>query len=217
MENNERVSGEETNQNNIKAGAFKPNPTRYNRNGSGFDSARDAGEGDEEGANFDQENNEPEINPGQLDREEVDLDRTGPDNSPSKQDLNASAQTDNQQGGDRGLSEGSNNRGSSGGAGGAQFGQGANTPGRSNIDNQAQRNGVGGGNDSKVEKKGQENLLGQGGYGTSGTSGTNSGGKQGYQSGLGSAGSQNGSTGYNAGSLGTKPDVNKGVDINHRP
>jgi hypothetical protein len=99
MENSERVPGKETNQNNIKAGTFKPNPSRNNRNTSGFDSARDAGEDDEEGANFDQENNEPEINPGQLDREEIDLDRTGPDNSPSKQDLNA-----------RGLSETNENK-----------------------------------------------------------------------------------------------------------
>jgi hypothetical protein len=110
MENRERVSGEETHKNNIKAGAFKPNPTRYNRNTSGIDSAGDAGEGDEEGANFDQENNEPEINPGQLDREEIDLDRTGPDNSPSKQDLNARSESDNQQGGDRGLNETSGNK-----------------------------------------------------------------------------------------------------------
>ena len=110
MDNSERVSREETNQNNIKAGAFKPNPTRYNRNGSGFDSNRDADEDDEEGANFDTENNEPEIDPGKLDREEIDLDRTGPDNSPSKQDLNARSQSDKQQGGDRGLSETNENK-----------------------------------------------------------------------------------------------------------
>lgn len=173
MENSERVSGEQSNQNNIKAGAFKPNPTRYNRDDAGVSAGGGAGENGEEGANFDQQNNEPEINPGKLNNEEIDLDRTGPDNSPTKQSLNAQAQAagkqnqqqDNQQGGDRGLAETSENKSL-----------------------------------KKPEQK--ESLLGQGGYGTSGTSGTNSGGKQGYQSGLGSAGSQNGSTGYNAGSQG---------------
>ena len=181
MENSERVSGEETNQNNIKAGAFKPNPTRYNRDDSGMGSGGQPGEGDQEDANFDQQNNEPEINPGQLDREEIDLDRTGPDNSPSKQSLNTKAQAakqmDNQQGGDRGLAETSENKS-------------VKKP------------------EEKESLLGQTH-AGRSGYGTSGTSGSNSGGKQGYQSGLGSAGSQNGSTGYNAGSQGI--DQTKGA------
>lgn len=76
MANTEKNSGEEVNK-NIKAGSVKPNPTRYNTAGA-------SGEDDQEDANFDTKNNEPEINPGQINREEIDLDRSGPDNSPKQ-------------------------------------------------------------------------------------------------------------------------------------
>lgn len=162
---------------------------------------------------FDSPNREGEINPGKLDREEIDLDRSGIDNSKGHEPYEFKNEDDdsNQQGGDRSLTEGSNNLGVSGGAGGAQFGQGSNTPGRgSSVENQGQRNGVGGGNDSKIQSGNQNEgkLVGQGGYGTSGTNGSNPSGTQGYQSGLGSAGSQNGSTGYNAGSQGMNQKKN---------
>lgn len=107
---------------------------------------------------FDSENDEAEINPEKLEREEMNPDSAGNDNSKPHQPYEFK---------------------------------------KNNSEKKSER----------------ENLLGQGGYGTSGTSGTNSGGKQGYQSGLGPAGSQNGSAGYNAGSLGYKPKV-KEVDIN---
>lgn len=94
MANREPVSGNETNQNTNKAGTFRPNPTRNNRTNLGINSGGDTGENDEEGANFDSENNEPEINPGKLDREEIDLDRTGPDISPSKPDTDTKTKRD---------------------------------------------------------------------------------------------------------------------------
>lgn len=104
MANSEPVSGNEANQNPNKAGTFRPNPTRYNGTNTGINPHGNNGESDEEGANFDTENNPPEIDPGQLDREEIDLDRTGPDNSPSKSDPDTKTRRANAEG-ERGLSQ----------------------------------------------------------------------------------------------------------------
>lgn len=84
-------------ENTIKGGAYRQNPTRYNNQNRGGDEDNNQ----ESETNFDSENNELEINPGK-DREEIDLDKTGPDNSPKQM---AQAQKNNQQGGDRGLEE----------------------------------------------------------------------------------------------------------------
>lgn len=204
MENNEQVSGAEPIKGANQKGTVRPNPTRFNRTNLGGSAAGDTGETDPETSEFDGDHNESEVNPAELDNEEVNLGDTGKDDSKN----NGVPDVQAQQASDPTLSHGSYNRGNSGGAGGAQSGVGSTAPGANSA--------VSGANAAKT-KPAQENLLGQGGYGTSGTSGTNSGGKQGYQSGIGSAGSQNGSTGYNAGSLGTKIDPNKNGDINHRP
>jgi hypothetical protein len=94
-----------------------------------------------------------------LDRPEIDLDRTGPDTSQADQAHQFKAQQEDPAAGDGDLSQDSNNRGVSGGAGGAQFGQGANTPGRENIDQEQRIEGVRG-DDSVTEKKIQA-LIGE--------------------------------------------------------
>lgn len=182
------------NNENIKkqAGTVQQNPTRFNRAGLSGDQRADA--------------------------------QTGTENSDTDSGINAFEgrepnefeNDDTGAGGDAPLSQGSNNRGVSGGAGGVQFGQGANKPDQQNVGGQAQSSGVAGGNEA-VEKKSEGTLIGQthagrSGFGTSGTSGTNSGGQQGYGSGIGQAGSQNGSTGYNAGSQGMPQKMNEGKE-----
>lgn len=195
MENREQVPENESNK-TFQKGSIRPNPTRHNRTNLGGDPPGgnadvDPNETGEEATEFDSGNAETEINPGQLDREEINLDRTGVDDTEVNGPHNFKSQMDSDEdveGSDGPSSTGPHKR-------------------RSQKD-QGQRKGVGGGNDAKIKEAQKENLLGQGGYGTSGTSGTNSGRNQGYQSGPGSAVSQNGSTGYSAGS--------PGHDINHR-
>ncbi len=75
----------ENNEQEFQKGSVKPNPTRHNRNYSNNSSGK-PDEVDEEETNFDSENNDLEINPGQLDGEEIDLDRTGPDTSHGKKE-----------------------------------------------------------------------------------------------------------------------------------
>lgn len=106
MENREPIENDQ-----VKAGAFKPNPTRDNRTNLGGtqkeEFEQEGGSERDEDLNFDTENNEPEINPGRLNNEEIDLDKSGPDVSPRQQ---ANAQNNNQQGGDRGLDENSSGK-----------------------------------------------------------------------------------------------------------
>ena len=86
---------------------------------------------------------ESEINPNKLNREQTKTDQNISENSKAHQPYE--------------LSQGSNNLGVSGGAGGAQFGQGSNS-----LETQGRRNGIAKGN----EPENHERLLGQGGYGT---------------------------------------------------
>ena len=139
--------------------------------------------------NFGGTNRPAEVSPGKLGDQdkEIDLDRSGVGTGEQKnaqpkqqQQQQQAGEIDNQQGGDRSLSE---------------KGKEAFQKGKDFIDDALKK----GSSRSDVSKeKSDQNLMGQGGYGTSGTSGTNSGGSQGFQSGQGSAGSQSGSTGYNA-------------------
>lgn len=154
---------------------------------------------EENETSFDSEDNRGEINPGKLDYEEADLSGSGADGSKGHQPY----EFKNPEGPDRSVRAGHHESNFSAPSSSEEHGPKSDLSRRS---------------DSLKKEKGI--LIGQGGYGTSGTSGTNSGGNQGYQSGLGSAGSQNGSTGYNAGSLGSnEPSTihperpNKEVDI----
>lgn len=162
MENRESVSGNQNNQQNNNQQPEK---------------------------NFGGANKPAEVNPGKIGDQdkEIDLDRSGvgtdetqKNAQPKQQQQQQAGEVDNQQGGDRSLSE---------------KGKEAFQKGKDYIDDALKK----GSSRSDVSKeKSDQNLMGQGGYGTSGTSGTNSGGSQGFQSGQGSAGSQSGSTGFSA-------------------
>ena len=177
-------------------GNVEKNPSKINRPGQGgTPNVNPAKPPKKDEASFDSEDYSDEINPGKLDREEADFDRTGSGGSKGHEPY----EFKNQPGGDRSLRKGYDE---------SNFA----------VDSRAERAGED--KNTSVKKSKTGTLVGQGGYGTSGTSGTNSGGHQGYQSGLGSAGSQNGSTGYNAGSQGMDDKLihperpNKEVDIN---
>lgn len=189
MENPEQVGRHEKFKRNSQSPKKQSFPEALSGGNSSADSK--ANSADEDQTNFDSQNREAEINPGELDRQEIDLDRSGVGSSQTHQTRELKDQRESPGAKDGNLSQGSNNRGVSGGAGGAQFGQGANTPGREDIDNQSQRNGVGGGNDSVVEKKIK--------------AGNQNGGTL-----TGQAGPQNGSIGYNAGSQGASDNSLRG-------
>lgn len=216
MENSEQASGNEGIKSTLPKGSIRPNPTRYNRTNSDGRSTRDTNEDDIETTNFDSDNSEVDDNLRQSDDEADDISHAGAGDSTTKQSTDPSLsgaknfrpKDSGDQSADQKLAQGSNNRGSSGGAGGAQYGRGSNTE-----SSQSTRDSVDEDNGPKVKKAQEENLLGQGGYGSSGTSGTNSDLYQSSQNIQKTVGSPDSSTGSNA----TNKDVNKDVEINHRP